>query len=823
LAPALAPGEARAAILTNAMDEMIGRTISHYRILEKLGDGGMGVVYKAEDLRLGRYAALKFLPDKLATNRSALERFQREARAASSLNHPNICTIYEVDEFDGQSFIAMELLEGQTLKQRIASGPSGSQRGEVPWQVGAPPFTADELLDLAIQITDALDAAHEKGIVHRDIKPANIFVVSRGGTDRAKILDFGLAKLAGEQRRVEKSRPVPPLPPGAPLPVMSDATASIRGSLEGELTRRGVVLGTAAYMSPEQVRGEELDARTDLFSFGVVLYEMATGARPFSGSASEVLLEAILHEPPPPLLTRNAALPPELELIISKALEKSREARYQTACELRTDLKGLKHVSEAGRVSGLSSGSGPQFIDSIAVLPFENASHDPEAEYLSDGIAETLIYNLSKIRQLRVMARSAVVRYKGRGADPQEVGRELKVRAVLTGRVLQRGNTLRVGTELVDVANGWQLWGERYDRPMADMFEVEEEIAREITEKLQLKLTGEQKQQLVRRYTEDAEAYQLYLRGRYYWNRRTAEAFEKAIECFNQAVALDPNYALAYAGLADCYDLCSYHGILPPAEAAPKVKWAATKALEIDPTLAEVHTSLGMARFWFDWDWPAAEKEFKRAVELNPNYGVGHYWYGVYLGAMGRKAEAIAENQRARALEPFSIMINAYLGMLMLGTGQYDQAVQLVRQALELDPNFAQAHYFLGRNYAAIKRYDEAIAAFQRALELSGISGGQLQSLAGLGWVYGVTDKRDEAQKVLDQFRELSSRRYVSASRIAQVYAGMREKDQAFAWLQKACEERSEELVFLNVLHFWNPVREDPRFQEVLSRVGLPL
>jgi serine/threonine protein kinase/Flp pilus assembly protein TadD len=774
---------------------MLGQTISHYQVLEKLGGGGMGVVYKAEDTKLGRFVALKFLAEGLAPDRAALERFKREARATAALNHPNICTIYDIDEHNGQPFIAMEYLEGHNLRHRI----------------GTKPLKIDELLDLAIQIADALDAAHAKGITHRDIKPANVFVTTRG---QAKILDFGLAKLQGPGISGQQSGETPPATDQDALTVSIDSE---------HLTIPGATVGTVAYMSPEQARGEKLDARTDLFSFGAVLYEMATGKSAFGGTSTAMVFAAILRDDPPQPSQVNPELPDELELIISKALEKGREMRYQTASKLRADLKRLKQDRESGRTSELPTGQSPQFTESIAVLPFENTSQDPEVEYLGEGIAETLIYNLSKIRMLRVMARSAVMRYKGRKADPQEVGRELKVRAVLTGRVLQRGNSLRIGTELVDVAKGWQLWGERYDRPLADIFAVEEEIAREITEKLRLKLTGTQKEQLVKRYTENAEAYELYLKGRYYWNRRTAEAFEKAIEYFSQALALDPDYALAYAGLADCYDLCSYHGLLQPREAAPKAKFAAAKALEVDDTLAEAHTSLGMAEFWFDWDWSGAEREFRRAIELNPNYGVGHYWYGVYLGAMGRLTEAIAENQRARELEPFSIIINAYLGMLLYRTGAHEQAIQVIREAIELDPNFAQAHYFLGIDYAAKALYEEARVEFQRALDLSGASGGQLQSLVALGWVYGMKGKKEEAKKVLDHLKQLSTRRYVSACRIGQVHAGLGEKDQAFEWLRKACDERSEELVFLKVLHFWDPLRGDPRFQEVLGRVGLPL
>lgn len=815
--------------------------LQHYRIVSRLGAGGMGEVYLAQDTRLDRKVALKILREDLAIEGERMRRFVQEAKAASALNHPNIITIYETGETSNQHFIATEYVNGETLHSRLSRGP----------------MSLNSALDAAVQIASALQAAHEAKIIHRDIKPENVMIRPDG---LVKLLDFGIAKV---------SEPLTALGPDA------EAVTTIKGG-----TSPGLIVGTAAYMSPEQAKGFLVDERTDIFSFGVLLYEMLTGTKPFEGETVIDLIGAILHKEPVPIRELIADAPAEVERIINKLLRKDFNERYQTIKDVLIDLKDVRKELEfqdklkvtvvSGRVKpktdgssvapvataithssaeyivgeikkrkfslvtlavlllaavgifyfvvvNRSSGSTENLpITSIAVLPFQNKSTDAETEYLSDGLAESLIYGLSQLPDLKVSPTSLVFRYKGKEIDPIKVANELGVHAVTTGRVAQHGDDLTISVELVDVRNNKLLWGKQYDRKLADLMTTQREIAIEITQNLKLKLSGHDERRVIRHYSRNSEAYQLYLKGHYYASRYTKEGFNKGIEYFDQAIVKDPNFALAYSGLAFCY-LNQTDWVFAPKESVPKARKAVENALRIDETLAEAHTMLAMILLQYDWNWSAAEREFRRAIELDPNYALGRSFLAWHLAAMGRFDESIEEEKRALALDPLSAAVNADLGWDLYFARRYDEAVEQLRKAVDLEPNYWVSHVLLGRCYEQKGMLNEAVEQFKKARE---IENSIPEVLAALGHGYAVSGKRAEAFKIIRELQERSKKEFVPSYSIATIYIGLGMKDEAIQHIMKAYDEGSFYMIHLKVDPLLDSLRGDSRFTDIMRRVG---
>jgi eukaryotic-like serine/threonine-protein kinase len=801
--------------------------LSHYRVISKIGAGGMGEVYLAQDTKLDRKVALKILPAELATNQDRMRRFSQEAKAASALNHPNIVTIYEIDQTDSGPFMATEFIDGQTLRERLRLTP----------------MKVNEALEVATQVAGALAAAHAAGIVHRDIKPENVMIRYDA---LVKVLDFGLAKLfdSAASRRV-------------------DSEAPTRDAIN---TDTGVVMGTAVYMSPEQARGLAVDARTDIFSLGVILYEMIAGRLPFAGSNTNEILASILSDKDPaPLARYTQDSPAELERIVSKALRKNRDERYQTIKDLLIDLKRLKDDldfenrlersssprSKAATASemparltreetngirwrsvviGLAAllvlsagvglylyrvraGSGP--ITSLAVLPFINASGTGDVDYLSDGMTDSLINSLSTLPGMKVIAKSSSFQYKNKEVDPQQVAKALGVEAILTGKLTQRADTLTISIELVNAEDKSHIWGEQYIRNTSDLLALQQELSTDISEKLRVKLTGEEQKRLTKRYTENVEAYQLYLKGRYFADQYSADGFQKAVEHFNQAIQKDPNYALAYTGLADSYWVVSALS-LPPREAMPKAREAAVKALRIDDTLAEAHSSLALVQAFYDYDLSSAEREFKRAIELNPGSAAAHQWYGWYLFVLNRTGEALKELKRAQELDPLSMLINGELGMAYHFSRQYDRAIEAYQKAIEMDPNNSFARIGLARLLTLKGEYEKAIEVASKP------ESDDPYLVAAIGAAYARWGKRAEAEKVIERLKERSKQSYIPPYAVCGIYIGLGKKQQALDWLEKSYEYREDAMLWLNSDPVLDDLRSEPRFHDLVRRVGLP-
>ena len=769
-----------AVIIDRQASELIGRTAGSYRIVAWIGAGGMGEVYRAHDTKLDRPVALKLLPPRVADDAERLRRFHAEARAASSLNHPNILVIHDFGALDTRPYIVSELIEGETLRHRL-------DRGAVPVR---------EAVGITMQIASALAAAHERGIAHRDIKPENVMVRTDG---YVKVLDFGLAKLVDGQPD--------------------------EGTSFG--TQPGLILGTPHYMSPEQAEGKQVDERSDLFSLGVMLYELAIGTRPFSGDTNLGVLSSILRDTPRPLTQINPALPPDLQRIVSRCLAKERQRRYQSAGDLRRDLEGLEQSLRSEQQLSVPAMPAPRprvqdskpAIDSLAVLPFTNAAADPDAEYLSDGITESLINRLSQIPSLRVLPRSTAFRYKGRDLDPVKAGRQLKVQALLTGKVQQRGDLLSVQAELVDVRQNAQLWGDRFNRRGVDLLNVEDEIAQQIVENLRLTLTGEERARLARRDTENTDAYHLYLKGRYYWSKRTPPDLKKSIEYFEGAIAKDPGYALAYTGLASAYVVMTVFDLAVPTDLFTKAKAAALRALEVDSNLAEALAELCLIQGCLDRDWESAVETCRRATQRRPGYWLAHDHYAMTLAAHGQFDDAIAEVRRGQALEPLSVVVHHHVAWIHVLARRYDVAIAECRSAIDMDPNFPMAHLWMGVSLEQQGQYDDAIASLERAVALTR---GASIAVGALAHAYASSGRTDEARQRLSELRQPIQGRYIQHYGVALVLAALGESDEAMHSLELAYRDHSFWLAYWAAVDpRLDVVRHDARFKTLLRRLGL--
>ena len=783
-----------------------GTRLGPYEILTPLGAGGMGEVYRARDTRLGREVAVKVLPERLAGDPKALSRFEREARAVAALSHPNILAIHDFGQERGLRYAVTELLEGQTLRERLV-------HERLTWRKAA---------EIGIAIGDGLSAAHARGIVHRDLKPENISLTSGG---HVKILDFGLARADAVPSEQLTAAPT-----------------------ESVATEAGTVLGTLGYMSPEQVRGEPADTRSDIFSFGCVLYEMLTGRRAFSGESPGQTMAAILRDQPAEFAVLGTQVPEGVDRIVRRCLEKSPGERFQSAGDLSFALKeslgsgisisapkrpsfsvrtGLLLVGAAIVlvavvlvVRQFGRGAGPGRIESLAVLPLANLSGDPQQEYFADGMTEELITALARISALRVTSRTSVMRYKSSSKSLPEIAKELGVDAIIEGSVTRSGSQVKITAQLIDASKDKHLWADSFQRDLKDVLALQGEVARAIASEIGVRLTPQDRLRFADKKTVNPEAYEAYLKGNYHLFRRTAVDAQKSLEYFQQAVEKQPDYALAYVGIAQACETAagSAQGALSPKEAFPRAKAAAMRAAELDPALGEPYVSLAWSSFVFDRDWTTAENQFQQALRLNPNYPAAHENYALFLSRMGRFDEAIREMKRAQQLDPLSLGVNSMMGIALGLARRDDEAIPWFRRVLDMDPNFLRAHFGLGLAFVHKRRYDEAISELQKAVELSG--GGAAQ-LGALGYAYAVANRRAEALEIVEKLKERSRERYVPPAMVATVFSGLGEKDQAMTWLEKAYEERDPWITGLKVDPMFDSLRSDPRFVDLVHRVGL--